>query len=116
MSVAWPLKTVKGLGPLGRPESADPYAESGKRRARFFFAAVGSCKTLIMGSNPIVASGQREATAGNAGQQTGGRSPCFVWAFFHTGSRNSPSLSRQPLPQELTRTRVGAFLVIQLPV
>jgi hypothetical protein len=34
MSVAWPQKTVKGLGPLGRPESADPYTEPGKRRAR----------------------------------------------------------------------------------
>jgi hypothetical protein len=34
MSVAWPQKTVKGLGPLGMPESADPHTESGKRRAR----------------------------------------------------------------------------------
>jgi hypothetical protein len=46
----------EGLGPPGNPESADPHTESGERRARVFFAAVGSCKTLIMGSNPIVAS------------------------------------------------------------
>jgi hypothetical protein len=33
LSVAWPQKTVKGLGPLGSPESADPYTESSQRRA-----------------------------------------------------------------------------------
>jgi hypothetical protein len=49
MSVAWPQKKVKGLGPPGTTEIADPYTESGKRRARFFFASVGSCKTLIRG-------------------------------------------------------------------
>ena len=49
MSVAWPQKTVKGLGPPGGPESTDPYTESGERRARFLFAAVGSCKTPMRG-------------------------------------------------------------------
>jgi len=49
MSVAWPQKTVKGLGPPGNPESADPYAESGERRARVWIARVGSCKTLMRG-------------------------------------------------------------------
>ena len=34
MSVAWPQKTVKGLSPPGSPESADPYTDSGERRAR----------------------------------------------------------------------------------
>jgi hypothetical protein len=33
-SVAWPQKTVKGLGRPGSRESADPYTESGRRRAR----------------------------------------------------------------------------------
>jgi hypothetical protein len=50
MSVAWPQKTDKGLGPPGNARSADPYTESGERRARFLFATVGSCKTPIMGS------------------------------------------------------------------
>ncbi len=57
MSVAWPQKTVKGLGPPGSAKLADPYTESGQRRARVpQVATIGSCKTLIMGSNPIVAS------------------------------------------------------------
>jgi hypothetical protein len=34
MYVAWPQKTVKGLGPSGNPESADPHTESDERRAR----------------------------------------------------------------------------------
>ena len=29
MSVAWPQKTVKGLGPPGTTDFADPYMESG---------------------------------------------------------------------------------------
>jgi hypothetical protein len=60
ISVAWSQKTVKGLGPPGSPESGDPYSESGQRRARVpKVARVGSCKTLTMGSNPIVASSAR---------------------------------------------------------
>jgi hypothetical protein len=34
MSVAWSQKTVKGLGAPGNRESADPYTESGEKRAR----------------------------------------------------------------------------------
>jgi hypothetical protein len=34
LSVAWPQKTVKGLGPPGTTEIADAYTESGERRAR----------------------------------------------------------------------------------
>jgi len=34
LSVAWPQKTVRGLGPPGSPESEDPYTESDRRRAR----------------------------------------------------------------------------------
>ena len=69
MSVAWPQKTVKGFVPPGKLENQDPYTESGQRRARAPAVAwVGSCKTLIMGSNPIVASSQRGATLGNTGQ------------------------------------------------
>ncbi len=49
VSVAWPQKMVKGLGPSGSPESADPYTESGQRRARIRIAAVGSCKTPMRG-------------------------------------------------------------------
>ena len=56
LSVAWPPKTVKGLGPPGSAKLADPYTESGERRASVLIAWVGFCKTLIMGSNPIVAS------------------------------------------------------------
>ena len=33
-SVAWPQKTVKGLGSPGSTENRDPYTESGERRAR----------------------------------------------------------------------------------
>jgi hypothetical protein len=69
VSVAWPQKTVKGLGRPGTRKLADPYTESGERRARVpAVAAVGSCQTLIMGSNPIVASSQREATRDNVRQ------------------------------------------------
>jgi hypothetical protein len=57
---------VGGFVPPGNPDSADPYAESGERRARVPKVAwVGSCKTLIMGSNPIVASRQHQTTQGN---------------------------------------------------
>jgi hypothetical protein len=50
MSVAWPQKTAKGLGPPGSPESADPYTGFGKRRARVpAVAAAGSCKTPMRG-------------------------------------------------------------------
>jgi hypothetical protein len=50
MPVAWPQKTVKVLGPPGSPESADPYTESGERRARVpAVATAGSCKALIRG-------------------------------------------------------------------
>jgi hypothetical protein len=79
MSVAWLQKTVKGLGPPGSQETADPYTESGERRARVRIAWVRSCKTLIMGSNPIVASRQHQTTAGNDKQQAralrAGRAP-----------------------------------------
>ena len=33
LSVAWPQKTVKGLGPPGKGENRDPHTESGTRRA-----------------------------------------------------------------------------------
>jgi hypothetical protein len=39
-----------GLGPPGTTEIADPYTESGKRRARVRIAGVGPCKSRIVGS------------------------------------------------------------------
>jgi hypothetical protein len=56
MSVAWPQKTVKGLGLRGSRENRDPYTESGERRARVLRPPAGSCKTPIVGSSPTVAS------------------------------------------------------------
>lgn len=50
MSVAWPHKTARGLGPPGSPEPADPNAESCQRRARVpKVAPAGPCKSLITG-------------------------------------------------------------------
>jgi hypothetical protein len=60
-----PDSIYEGLGQLGRAKLADPYTESDERRARVRIAAVGSCKTLTMGSNPIVASGQLQQAPGN---------------------------------------------------
>src|SRR4030042_4049601 len=50
VSVAWPQKTVKGLGPPGGSVTADPCTEFGQRRARVRNGAkVGSCKTPMRG-------------------------------------------------------------------
>ena len=65
MSVAWPQKTAKGLGPPGGAKLADPYTESGERRARSQSPASGPAKPSGVGfpraardedANPIIAS------------------------------------------------------------
>ena len=67
MSVAWPQKTVKGLGPPGNPKSAGPYAGSGQRRPRVPQVAwVGSCKTPMRGP---WSHRRLQSTGGNARQR-----------------------------------------------
>jgi hypothetical protein len=69
MSVAWPQKTAKGLGPPGSPESADPYTGFGKRRARVpAVAAAGSCKTPMRGFPGLPALGRRHTCPAGAGR------------------------------------------------